>query len=343
MIGQNQHLDTKNGAIITWLLSCCALVFCMVIVGAITRLSESGLSMVEWRPLIGFIPPLNDAEWQRVFDLYKQTPEFIQKNFWMGMADFQKIFFWEWAHRVLGRVIGLAYGLPLLWFWIRKEIPKGYGWPLLGMLCLGAAQGYMGWYMVKSGLVDNPAVSHYRLAAHLGLAFLIFACLLRTALSLGAFDLHKPTSTPLMRHLYVLLFIYSLTVFWGAYTAGLDAGLIYNDTFPHMGDSLIPYDFHLYQPWFVNLFENHSGVQFAHRWLAISTIIAGLSYSYRHWKLGTLNPASLGLGAIITAQFILGLVTLFTQVNLIVATLHQGTALLVLAIIIINTKSYKSA
>ncbi len=324
--------------LIIWLLGCCGLVFTMVLVGAITRLTDSGLSIVEWKPLIGAIPPLSDESWQRVFDLYKQSPEFIKQNFWMELTDFKQIFFWEWFHRFLGRMIGLAYGVPLAIFWAKNMIPADYKKPLLGILLLGAAQGYMGWFMVKSGLVDNTDVSHYRLAAHLALAFLIFTCLLKTALSLGAFRIQRAPCPALRSHLMILACSYVLTVFWGAYTAGLDAGLLYNDTFPHMGDSLIPYDFNVYSPWFVNLFENHAGVQFAHRWLAMTTLALGLVYGFRAYKAGHLQGLSIA-GALtfaIIIQVCLGVLTLFSGVNIVLAVMHQGTALLILAALVVN-------
>ena len=326
-----------------WLIGCASLVFVMVLVGAITRLTESGLSMVEWRPLIGALPPMSETEWQRVFDLYKQTPEFQKENFWMSLSDFQTIFFWEWAHRLLGRLIGLAYGLPLFLFWVCRKIPKGFGWPLIGMLFLGGAQGYMGWFMVQSGLVNEPAVSHYRLAAHLSLAFLIMACLVTTALRLNPHWVKNTPRPSLITHLWGVLGFYILTVFWGAYTAGLDAGLLYNDTFPKMGDHWIPYEINLYSPLFVNFFENHAVVQFAHRWLAILTFLIGVSFTARCIKQGALSLPSLLLGVAFLAQVALGITTLFTHVHIIPAVAHQGTALLILVLIVINFVKYHTA
>ena len=344
-MSNNTHLTLPSRfpapAIGFWLLGCAGLVFIMVLVGAITRLTESGLSMVEWRPLIGALPPMSEAEWQRVFDLYKQTPEFQKENFWMGLSDFQTIFFWEWAHRLMGRLIGLAYGLPLFLFWVMRKIPKGFGWPLLGMLFLGGAQGYMGWFMVQSGLVNEPAVSHYRLAAHLSLAFLIMACLVTTALRLNPQWIKNIPSAPLTKHLWVVAGFYILTVFWGAYTAGLDAGLLYNDTFPKMGDYWVPYEMHLYSPLFVNFFENHAVVQFAHRWLAIITFAVGAGFTVHTIKRGALSMASALLGLAFLMQIGLGITTLFTHVHIIPATAHQGTALLILILIAVNFAKYQ--
>lgn len=321
--------------LIVWLGTCCALVFLIVIVGAITRLTESGLSMVEWRPLIGAIPPLNEAEWSRVFDLYRVTPEFKAHNYWMDLDDFKKIFFWEWFHRVIGRIIGLAYALPLAWFWLRGKIPAGYKLPLFGLLILGGLQGYMGWYMVQSGLVDRPSVSHYRLAAHLGLAFLIFVLMLKTALSLKNKQHEYRFSKPVRCHIWAALALLVATIFWGAYTAGLDAGLIYNDTFPKMGDSWIPYDMNVYHPYFINFFENHAGVQFAHRWLAIMTGLAILSlWAHALYRKELVTPLN-ALAVMVLVQIGLGIATLFTQVSMPLAVAHQAGALILLAIITI--------
>jgi cytochrome c oxidase assembly protein subunit 15 len=305
------------------------------VIGAITRLTESGLSMVEWRPLIGALPPMNEAEWQRVFELYQQTPEYQKKNAWMGIADFKNIFFWEWFHRLWGRLIGLVFAAPLLWFWLRRNIPAGYGLKLFGLLILGGLQGLMGWYMVKSGLVDMPAVSHYRLAAHLSLAMLIFALLIITALSvLGVKS--KPNAS-LYAHGWIALATLAITIFWGAFTAGLDAGLLYNDSFPHMDGALIPPDFYQYPHIWQNVLENPVGVQLIHRWLAIATtlVVAGLwvhaTFIKRHSY-----AAMHALGAMVLLQFTLGLATLFTNVSIHTAAAHQAGAAILLGLLVAN-------
>jgi cytochrome c oxidase assembly protein subunit 15 len=327
--------NPKPKAIAIWLFFCAFMVFAMMVIGAITRLTESGLSMVEWRPLIGALPPLNEAEWNRVFELYQQTPEYQKKNAWMGIADFKNIFFWEWFHRLWGRLIGVAFALPLIWFWLRRNIPAGYGLKLFGLLILGGMQGVMGWYMVKSGLVDMPAVSHYRLAAHLSLAMLIFALLILTALSvLGTKG--KPSKV-LYAHGWLALLALVLTIFWGAFTAGLDAGLLYNDSFPHMGGALIPPDFHQYPQIWKNALENPSGVQFIHRWLAMLSVllIGGL------WAHATLIKrhsfgAMHALGVMVCVQFTLGLVTLYTNVAIHPAAAHQAGAATLLGLLVTN-------
>ncbi len=334
----------QHKPIIIWLFSVCALVFTMIVVGAITRLTESGLSMVEWKPLIGAIPPLNDAQWQRVFDLYTQTPEFQKKNFWMEISDFKTIFFWEWFHRLLGRLIGLAFALPLLIFWLRGMIPQGYKLKFLGMLILGGLQGLMGWYMVKSGLVDIPAVSHYRLAAHLSLAFIILSLLLWLALSLIKQNTQTQTQNnkPILIHLLAILPIICITIFWGAFTAGLDAGLVYNDSFPKMGGQWIPPTLNQVSPFWLNFFENPVGVQFTHRWLGIITVIAVLSLwahaaksGYKHWGMHA-------MAIMVLIQMALGITTLLSNVNIVLATLHQAGAAILLMRRIIDLRHLKN-
>lgn len=330
---------TPNAAISYWLYGVCGLLFTMIIVGAITRLTDSGLSMVEWRPLLGALPPHNEAEWARVFELYKAYPEFEKQNFWMELDDFKAIFFWEWFHRLLGRLIGVVYALPLLWFWIRKQIPSGYKLKLLGGFILGGLQGLMGWYMVKSGLVDQPDVSHFRLAAHLSLALVIVAYLLWIAQSLKPLKPHP--NAPLFRHGIIAVCAYTVTALWGAFTAGLDAGLIYGDTFPMMGDRIVPTELSQYDPLWLGLFESHAGVQFAHRWLAMGTgIIIFSLWAHAALKRNTF-PALNVLALLIILQIGIGIGTLHSGVALPIATAHQATAVLILIALITSLKQLK--
>lgn len=307
-----------------WLWTCAAMVFAMAIIGAITRLKESGLSMVEWRPLLGALPPLSTEEWQRVFSIYQESPEYLKKNMGMSLEEFKGIFFWEWFHRLWGRLIGLVFMLPLIWFWIKKQIPQGYGLKFLGLLILGGLQGVMGWYMVKSGLVDRPSVSHYRLAAHLGLAFLIFALLAKTALSLSPKSIPSallPKASPNAALATLCFILTSITIIWGAFTAGLDAGLIYN-SFPLMGGHFFPSDAGALSPFYMNFIESHAGVQFFHRWVAVTTALCVLVYAWQtRYAL---------LGFLIFMQIGLGIGTLLSNVHLHTATAHQGGAFLVL-------------
>jgi cytochrome c oxidase assembly protein subunit 15 len=312
-----------------WLFFTAFMVFAMAIIGAITRLTESGLSMVEWKPLIGALPPLHQEEWERVFGLYKQTPEFIHKHSWMELEDFKKIFFWEWLHRLWGRAIGLVYALPLLWFWVRGKIPTGYKGKLLLVLLIGAAQGAMGWFMVVSGLSDVPEVSHYRLAAHLGLALFLMCALIWLALD---FTNNRRGGTFCeKRHGWIAFALLSFTIAWGAFVAGKDGGLLYN-TWPMMDAHWIPPEV------MVSLYSfmhDPGALQFFHRWIAVLAVIAVGTFAYR-----MRDP---WLTAMIFVQFGLGVTTILTQVWIPVATAHQGGSMIVLALMIMNLHKLHNA
>lgn len=326
-----------------WLVGCAGMVFAMAVIGAITRLTESGLSMVEWRPLIGALPPLSEAEWQRVFDLYRDTPEYRLKNAGMSLAEFKTIFFWEWFHRLWGRLIGLVFALPLLAFWLTGRIRRvahvpHLGWKLAGLLVLGGLQGVMGWVMVQSGLIDRPSVSQYRLAAHLGLAFLIFALLLWLAWRLFE-DPAAPAATPAPRpvrgHLWGTVAIAAVTVLWGALVAGLDAGLAYN-SWPLMDGRLLPPEALSLAPWWLNPVENTAMVQFVHRWLAIVTAAAvlALAFTVRRRQAAPRVRRVVDLAAtMVVVQVGLGIATLLSQVWIPVAALHQAGALVLIALL----------
>lgn len=309
--------------VLIWLWTTAAMVAAMALIGAITRLTESGLSMVEWRPLIGAIPPVGPEEWQRVFELYKQTPEYQHRNFGMTQDAFQTIFFWEWLHRFWGRLIGLVYALPLLFFWWRGYLPQWLKPRFLLILLLGALQALMGWWMVKSGLIDRPSVSHYRLAAHLGLAFVIFSFLIWTAWDCAAIE-RRQASWCKRRHGWTALGTVALALIWGAFVAGLDAGLIYN-RFPGMAPgSLLPaLPEHL--PVWQWIFSDPGMVQFAHRWLALfAAALTGLFA----WRVRTIVPAWGGaLMALCVLQPLLGIATLLSGLTISLATLHQAGAL----------------
>lgn len=315
--------------IATWLYFTAFMVFAMALIGAITRLTESGLSMVEWRPLIGTIPPLSEAEWQRVFAIYQDTPEFQKKNFWMNIEDFKVIFFWEWFHRFFGRLIGLIYALPLLYFWIRRMIPQGFHLKLIGMLFLGGAQAVMGWYMVESGLVDEPAVSHYRLAAHLGLAFLIFALLIWLAQDVEGVKRFETVPKGLKPIAWGTLYVLMITMVWGAYVAGKDAGLVYNE-FPLMGGYLLPPDAHFLSPAWLNITENPVMVQFLHRWMGVFAALVVLGLHGFAMAKGVRSWEIFALPALVLLQVGLGIAALLSQLWIPVATAHQAGALLLL-------------
>lgn len=317
-----QRAMTQKRTLSNWLFLCCFMVFAMAVIGAVTRLTESGLSITEWKPISGALPPLTQEAWQHQFDLYKQSPEFTAKHFWMNLEDFKKIFFWEWLHRLWGRSIGIVYALPLLWFWIRKQIPAGYGWKLVVLLGLGGLQGFVGWFMVKSGLVARPSVSHFRLATHLALALFLYASMFWVALDLRR-DESRMTLSRFALPGWGLLVLLSTTIVWGAFTAGLKAGLIYN-TFPMMGDGLIPSDFG-------NALTEPAGVQFTHRALAITTALCTLAYA---WATRRINKVAPYLAGMVLLQVGLGIATLLSVVNIGLATLHQAGAITLLTLVI---------
>lgn len=311
---------TQSKYISNWLFFTAFMVFAMAVIGAVTRLTESGLSMVEWRPLIGALPPLSEEEWQRVFTLYQESPEYQKKNMGMGLSEFKNIFFWEWFHRLWGRLIGIVYALPLFYFWMTKKIPEGFKTKLLIGLLLGGLQGLMGWYMVKSGLIDRPSVSHFRLAAHLSLAFIIFSYLLWLA-----FDLYGNKATNgsfcLKRHGWTALLFVSLTIIWGAFVAGLDGGLVYN-TWPMMGAYWIPPELIS----IASIINDPVSVQFIHRWIAILTALFTLTFAYR--------IKNFLLAGMMLLQIGLGITTLLSQVTIPLAALHQAGAFILIGLLI---------
>src|SRR6185436_2802971 len=261
--------DGSRKPVGVWLLLCCVLVFGMVVVGGITRLTHSGLSMVEWQPLVGTIPPLDQQQWQEVFTQYQATPEYQKINRGMSLDEFKGIFWWEYFHRLLGRAIGVAFFVPLAWFLVRGKISGLLALKLGGIFLLGALQGAIGWYMVKSGLVDDPRVSQFRLTAHLGMALLILAAMLWTALDL--LTVQSATQYAPRRRLshfaaalVALIFLMALS---GGFVAGIRAGFAYN-TFPLMNGHLVPPEIFTLDPWWSNLFSNMATVQFNHRMIA---------------------------------------------------------------------------
>ena len=330
-----QSVSSSHRQIAAWLLVCCALVFAMVVVGGVTRLTHSGLSIVEWQPIVGTLPPLNDTEWEQTFDKYKQTPEYKLVNNTMTLDGFKGIFWWEYFHRLLGRVIGCVFLLPLLWFIVRRQVGRALGWRLAGIFVLGGLQGALGWYMVKSGLVDNPRVSPLRLAAHLGLAFLIFAAMFWQALDLLWPRLAQPAAVlrqaaRRMSALSVLIFVMVLS---GALVAGTRAGLVYN-TFPKMGEHWVPPEIFALDPWYANFFNNMATVQFDHRLLAWLLAIVVPVFCWRTRRLPIANLTRLSLNMLLTLlvlQITLGITTLLAAVPVALGATHQGGALLFFA------------
>ncbi len=321
--------STINPWIARWLGLIAAMIFAMVVVGGATRLTGSGLSITEWKPIVGTIPPLNAADWQDAFEKYKLSSQYKLQNQGMSLADFQFIFWWEWAHRLLGRLVGFVFAVPFLWFAMRRQLPSGL-WPKLLMLfVLGGAQGALGWYMVASGLVDRVSVSQYRLAAHLTLASFLFAAVLWTMFSL------KSTKTG-RKYLIALAlpFLVLLQIAAGAFVAGLDAGQGYN-TWPLMEGQLVPQGLGAMTPSWINIFENAMTVQFDHRLLAYSILALAI---FHLWRVRLRSSALLALA--IFAQASLGVLTLLWHVPLALALLHQAGAMVVLLAAVWNANSH---
>ena len=340
--------DTNQGykPIIYWLLTGCFLIFIMVVIGGITRLTHSGLSMSDWRLISGTIPPLNDIEWQKAFELYKQFPEFQKINYDFTLSDFKSIFWWEYLHRLLGRLIGITFIIPFLIFWARKKISKELMPKLLIALAMGAFQGFLGWYMVKSGLVDKPQVSHYRLAAHLSTALLTFAYVFWLALG----EIYKGKENegekqPLLSKLSkVYLGVLSIQIIYGAFVAGLKAGNLYN-TFPKMGSKWIPESVTALEPWWSNFIEGHAGVQFTHRIIAFILVGLTASIAYLASKKDinqTQKTAVASLCLFVVIQFSLGVFTLIYKVPVSLGVLHQVGAFLLLSVALFLTHSLKT-
>jgi cytochrome c oxidase assembly protein subunit 15 len=323
-------------AVALWLLACCALLFAMVVVGGVTRLTHSGLSITEWQPIVGTLPPLDEADWNAAFAKYQATPEYRLVNRGMTLEAFKRIFWWEYFHRLLGRAIGAAFLLPLLWFIARRMIPSGYAPRLFGIFLLGALQGAMGWYMVQSGLVDDPRVSQLRLTAHLGLAFIIFGAMFWTALSLLGAEASRPPARaePLARFAKLLVGVVFLMVLSGGLVAGIRAGFAYN-TFPLMNGDLVPPEILMIDPWYANFWNNMATVQFDHRLIALLLALLVPAFWWRVMAAPEVSPrARLAvhlLLAMLAVQIALGIATLLLVVPLPLAAAHQAGAVLTFA------------
>ena len=334
LLHTSNHLSPDQSATLRrWLWICCLMVLCMIVVGGVTRLTHSGLSIVEWAPIVGTLPPLSDQDWLRAFALYQRSPEYLQVNFGMTLEQFKPIFWWEWAHRLLGRLIGLSVLLPLLWFAWRGVLRGALLWRLFGIALLIGAQGAMGWYMVQSGLVDDPRVSQFRLTAHLSLAFVILGSLLWSALDLLPADQHSPgqgMSTGTRHLLRSVLAVVAWMIVTGGFVAGIRAGLAYN-SFPLMNGQWIPDEILLLEPWWKNFFWNMATVQFDHRigaWL-LALMVPWLSWRVLHESVTARAKlaVSLLLGMLLI-QVILGISTLLLRVPVALGAAHQGGAAL---------------
>jgi cytochrome c oxidase assembly protein subunit 15 len=324
----------KNKYVVYWLLTGCALIFIMVLVGGITRLTHSGLSISDYKLIHGTLPPMNEQEWQEAFELYKQYPEYQKLNSHFDLEDFKDIYFWEWLHRVIGRFIGIVFIVPFLYFLITKKLDRPTIKKAIILLIMGGFQGFLGWYMVKSGLVDRPDVSHFRLAAHLTTAFITFAYSFWVALDLIYPD-KKEVDKKLRNLIRFGLVVLLIQIIWGAFVAGLDAGFIHNH-WPLMSDGKLIHEtvFIEHQPVIKNFFEGKSGVQFIHRYLAY--VVVGIIV-YIWFKTGQTQRTALQekglkmLLALVFVQFVLGVLTLIYAVPLWLGIAHQIGAFFLLA------------
>ncbi len=323
----------ENKQVVYWLFSGCLLIFIMVLVGGVTRLTHSGLSISDYNLITGTIPPLNNEEWLEAFDLYKQYPEYQKINIHFTLSDFKSIYFWEWLHRFIGRLIGMVFIVPFLYFLIRKKLDGPTIKKSLILLLLGAFQGFLGWYMVKSGLVNRPDVSHYRLAAHLTTAFLTFAYSLWVALDL--IYPQKKTIIKELRNLVRITFVLLIIqIIWGAFVAGLDAGFIHNH-WPFMSEGKLMHKtvYLEHRPLIKNFIEGKSGVQFVHRYLAYIVVGLILFISFKASKNHTSTLQKKGIRSLVLLvllQFVLGVFTLISAVPLWLGLAHQVVGFLLL-------------
>jgi heme a synthase len=334
-IGERADPDAHDRhAVAAWLFICCALLFALIVVGGVTRLTHSGLSITEWQPIVGTLPPLTDADWADVFAKYRATPEYRQVNSDMSLEAFKSIFWWEYAHRLLGRTIGVTFLLPYLWFLVRRRIPRGYAGALFAIFVLGGLQGALGWYMVQSGLVDDPRVSHLRLTAHLGLAFLIFGAMFWIALSLSRAGMFGGGNGALRRFAALLAGLVYLMVLAGGLVAGIRAGFAYN-TFPSMNGYWVPPEILMVDPWYRNFTDNMATVQFDHRLIGWALALLVPWFAWRVHVTPRAGPqprrAALLLLGLVAVQIALGISTLLLSVPLPLAAAHQAGAVLVFA------------
>lgn len=317
-----------NRQIALWLLFCASVILVMILLGGVTRLTHSGLSMVEWKPLMGVIPPLNDTEWQETFARYQQFPEYQKVNRGMSVDEFKSIFMYEYLHRLLGRLIGIIFLLPFLFFYFTKRIANGLTPKLLLMFVLGGLQGLLGWYMVKSGLVDIPRVSQYRLTAHLGAAVIIYAYILWVAFGLLSERNSRSQSSSLKRFSYSLSGLIFLMILSGGLMAGTRAGHAY-PTFPLMGDSFFPPGLYAMDPAWLSVFEDITTVQFNHRMFAYLLFVLILTFAFKALRSNMSGRFRSGIHCLIgllLLQITLGISTLLLHVPVLLAVTHQGVA-----------------
>lgn len=327
-------MNKDNKYVIYWLFTGCFLIFTMVVVGGITRLTHSGLSISDYKLITGTLPPVNETAWQEAFDLYKQYPEYQKLNYHFTLEDFKDIYFWEWLHRLIGRLIGMVFILPFIYFLIKKQLTKPTIKKSIVLLALGGFQGFLGWYMVKSGLVDRPDVSHFRLAAHLTTAFITFAYTFWVALDL-IFPEKKKINGKFRNLIRVGYAVLLLQIIYGAFVAGLDAGFIHNH-WPMMNEGKFMHETVLIEqsPVYKNFIEGKSGVQFVHRMLAYLVVIFIFIIWYKSRKLVLTKYQTHGVNFLLLmvgVQFLLGVLTIIYQVPVWLGVTHQVGAFFLLS------------
>lgn len=327
-MAQGTSPDAPQTSVRTWLLLVAVFLLAVVLVGGATRLTDSGLSITEWQPVMGVIPPVNEADWNEAFRKYRLIPEYIVQNRGMSLAEFKVIFWWEWAHRFLARMIGVIFAVPFIYFALRGRISRPMWLPLTGLFLLGAAQGGLGWFMVYSGLSERVDVSQYRLSAHLTLAAIIFASLIWVALGIGRSRARPRTLGEYAATALVFLVLFQIAA--GGFVAGLDAGMGYN-TWPKMDGAWIPEGLGVMQPAWRNLFENVLTVQFQHRLIAYGLLIFAMWHAWQSFTL-----SAFALLYIMLAQIAVGIMTVLLHVPMSVALLHQAMAFMLLGIAVWN-------
>jgi heme a synthase len=342
--GASRSEAANRRAVSRWLAFAALLIFALVLVGGMTRLTDSGLSITEWKPIHGVIPPLSDADWQAEFNKYKQIPEFAQVNPDMEMSGFKRIFWWEWAHRFLARLVGVVFALPLAFFWLTGRLESAQKPRLVALLALGATQGALGWWMVASGLSKRVDVSQYRLAAHLTLASLIFAAIIYVMRGLTVYS-ERPAGGGSRRFAGFMVLLLLVQIYLGGLVAGLDAGMSYN-TWPLMDGALIPGDLFVIDPAWRNFFENPKTVQFVHRsgaYLVLLMAFLHMALTFAREPGTTHARRAIVLWLLVTMQAAIGIVTLLSQAHLHPAITHQAMALIVLAFAVAHWRAAKGA
>lgn len=345
-LSAHDTVGTPDRAVQLWLVIVALLVFAMIVVGGATRLTDSGLSITEWQPILGVIPPLSEADWEDAFAKYKQIPQYELVNQGMSLSEFKFIYWWEWSHRFLGRIIGIVFAVPLIYFWASRRLRGALVPKLTGVLALGALQGFIGWYMVQSGLVERIDVSHYRLALHLTTALVILALLTWLVLDLSALKdgarIRLQTVTPGQLWLAFVLGALLFTQFvFGAFVAGTNAGMTYN-TWPLMDGRLIPNGLATLSPWYMNLLENITTIQFTHRSLAYLLIVLAAIHAFRLtmsadeerivsssriFVIALVGQAALGIWTLLAAGEV-------ARIPIWLGLLHQAGAAIVLVIFV---------